>query len=615
MSRKPFLYSKLPEGDYIRILVLERGRNVDPLSCRLQSVSLDRAPSFEAISYVWGKPQFTKRIVCNGRRLRITTNLRNALRQVRLPNKRRLLWADSICINQRDIVEKGHQVSLMGRIYSISKCTLICLGPDDTGHSQTAVRVFKDVDSWIKGQFDQEGVLGKADAFPQLVPCHPIPRDARWKSLGVLLECPWFQRAWVVQEAALGENGRILWGTTQVEWLDFLRVYIWIYLREPQIITDVFRQHLIVLHLWTFQSRKPLEAMTFATGWEDTTPSGFLRILFDAKWLAAYDPRDRIYAFLSLMNTNELLPKVLPDYSKTYMEVYHQFAADYIRTSGPDILSYVENLDDDLARGLSWVPRWDEHIYGNTISHVSQRPILPHYGEDWNYEPREPVKSSLSSLVTISADGNVLRCRGVIFDVVKRAFPRFTTPSTKTDAIVSLWQQVSGMEDTSSIRSPSTEPPNHHDPMSVFLVTLRMGVYSGDLSEFLSYEKSYKYLLQYGDPSRITQKDYSQHDVDIVENYIRRKAVNRKFVTTDRGYYGLSPAIARQGDLCCIIYGTRSPLLIRKTSRESHYQLVGEVYMCSKRKNERGDLRRLGYTEEYQDWLDWDLPEEDICIC
>ncbi|KAF3768866.1 heterokaryon incompatibility, partial [Cryphonectria parasitica EP155] len=83
---------------------------------------------FEAISYVWGTDLQDQCILVNNNFLTITRNLRGALEQVRLPDRPRVLWADSICIDQQNKREKGHQVGLMARIYSLSICTLICLG-------------------------------------------------------------------------------------------------------------------------------------------------------------------------------------------------------------------------------------------------------------------------------------------------------------------------------------------------------------------------------------------------------------------------------------------------------------------------------------------------------
>lgn len=118
---------------------------------------LDEQPQFEAISYVWGDAIFDQKIACDPKKgtiLHITPTLRNALRQVRLTDKPRAVWADSICINQQDKDEKGYQVGLMGRIYGQSSCTLICLGPNDEGHASKVATLLTDVDTMMQKVFD-----------------------------------------------------------------------------------------------------------------------------------------------------------------------------------------------------------------------------------------------------------------------------------------------------------------------------------------------------------------------------------------------------------------------------------------------------------------------------
>jgi len=69
----------------------------------------------------------------------VTRNLHAALNRLRLPDKPRTLWVDAICIDQADVVEKGHQVALMGEIYSKTTRGIIFLGeePEELGFNET----------------------------------------------------------------------------------------------------------------------------------------------------------------------------------------------------------------------------------------------------------------------------------------------------------------------------------------------------------------------------------------------------------------------------------------------------------------------------------------------
>ncbi|KAF2815759.1 HET-domain-containing protein, partial [Mytilinidion resinicola] len=96
-------------------------------SCRLSTVSLlDDKPRFAALSYVWGDPSVTNTILLNGIRWQVTKNLAEALKCLtpkaqkyhQWGGKTLWLWADAVCINQKNDPERSQQVSLMADLYS-----------------------------------------------------------------------------------------------------------------------------------------------------------------------------------------------------------------------------------------------------------------------------------------------------------------------------------------------------------------------------------------------------------------------------------------------------------------------------------------------------------------
>lgn len=57
--------------------------------------------------------------------------LYEALMQLRDAAKPRTLWADAVCIDQENLLERGEQVKIMRKIYSRATRVLIWLGPED----------------------------------------------------------------------------------------------------------------------------------------------------------------------------------------------------------------------------------------------------------------------------------------------------------------------------------------------------------------------------------------------------------------------------------------------------------------------------------------------------
>jgi hypothetical protein len=110
------------------------------LSGRLRVASVDPAPSFTALSYVWGGEEASRRtITCQDCDLEITENCHQALWHIQKRFGAVTIWVDSICINQADDDEKTGQISLMGEIYSFASFVYVWLGPAE-GNSDDAMK-------------------------------------------------------------------------------------------------------------------------------------------------------------------------------------------------------------------------------------------------------------------------------------------------------------------------------------------------------------------------------------------------------------------------------------------------------------------------------------------
>lgn len=81
--------------------------------CSLSHASLRDNPEFEALSYVWGDQSQPRRVYLNGAPFFVTQNLFKALESLVLQDKVCVVWIDALAINQCDVAERNHQVSLM----------------------------------------------------------------------------------------------------------------------------------------------------------------------------------------------------------------------------------------------------------------------------------------------------------------------------------------------------------------------------------------------------------------------------------------------------------------------------------------------------------------------
>jgi hypothetical protein len=102
--------------DEIRVLyILPHERDpTTPIRCQMAHIPLGNVESesggyetYKALSYVWGSTEDKIPILVNGREFQITQNLHAALLQLRRASNLKTIWADAICINQDDKLEKS----------------------------------------------------------------------------------------------------------------------------------------------------------------------------------------------------------------------------------------------------------------------------------------------------------------------------------------------------------------------------------------------------------------------------------------------------------------------------------------------------------------------------
>lgn len=145
------VYQPLSENDSIRLLVLEPGSSDAPLVGTLQITNINDSNGghYEPLSYVWGTESGTHQILIrNGHcdeAIDLTPNLYEALRRLRLTDRKRSIWADQICINQKDLRERNHQVQFMNQLYKSAEHVLVWLGPDTEERARSTFKLISEL--------------------------------------------------------------------------------------------------------------------------------------------------------------------------------------------------------------------------------------------------------------------------------------------------------------------------------------------------------------------------------------------------------------------------------------------------------------------------------------
>jgi hypothetical protein len=131
---RPYHYHALDStSDDIRLFVIPRKApgSITSVNYALTHTSLRKACKFIALSYCWGDGALSHEIQINGGSMRITESLATALASLQSEDQDLVLWADAICINQDDSIEKTSQVQLMRDIYRTAHQVTIWLGPSN----------------------------------------------------------------------------------------------------------------------------------------------------------------------------------------------------------------------------------------------------------------------------------------------------------------------------------------------------------------------------------------------------------------------------------------------------------------------------------------------------
>jgi hypothetical protein len=87
---------------------------------------------------MWGNEPPTKEVVINGQLFPVRQNLWDFLNRANDASSpyHGTLWIDAICIDQENVLERGHQVSIMGEIYTNTQFVISWLGANDEEYAE-----------------------------------------------------------------------------------------------------------------------------------------------------------------------------------------------------------------------------------------------------------------------------------------------------------------------------------------------------------------------------------------------------------------------------------------------------------------------------------------------
>lgn len=354
-----FHYDPIVGDNTIRILEIRPGSGIDLVFCRLRTVRLSEKPRYQALSYCWGDPTFNQLIQCNEKPFAITTNLHVALKQLRHNTEPRILWADAICINQQNTNERNQQVRLMRQIYEMAERVVVWLGAETqfTYLGMPLIPKLVAADKKRDSSEDQDALVQRGVAAVLRENNLPQRFDDAWKGFFDLLHRPWFERGWVIQEAAVAASIIICCGRFVVTLQDFMLALLYsntIGLADGYLSPTFGRVMSIALTGQVIQQGHQLS---------------LLSLLLRHRLAITTDPRDKIFALCGIAyDAGPGFMSIQIDYhpshsvEEVYRELVIKMLAEY---QSLDILSIPNEARDlDLP---SWIPDFSKPVMTSSL--------------------------------------------------------------------------------------------------------------------------------------------------------------------------------------------------------------------------------------------------------
>lgn len=531
----------------IRLIHLQPGLESAPIICRLETVHLENAPAYAALSYVWGSPEPVDTVTVNDQAIGITKNLHSALLHVRQESSIITLWVDALCIFQDDKLEKSQQVQIMGDIFRTATNTFIWLG-ESSENDQIVIDYLRRQQDPDSPDFQLKGI--------------PI------EALQYFFERPWFRRVWILQEAILSKQPTVQYGCFRVPFSRVLRLS-----------TDLLIDNL-GNHRGDIFAKCPLkrcmqewdllqEVVNQRGGW----PLVYALPMTERMESTLFE--DRVYALLGLATLTDR-QSIKPDYSKPLESLQREISAHLISSSdaplealhsmGIRVASEVPSWGRNwtVPTGQSWAlanpsrrkvdQRWSMLPPKNEIGTGYERLNLEVSNKPWLLKTPSKIGNQF---VRFSEDLWTCAVRGVAVDRVDSVY---VAPKDE----IELMRECERWKDAAVQSATAWSTPEAR--LEAFCKALCFGHYLDNEGHQLTdchaaYQTWIKGLDSLGpngtvlSPTMPIKNDFGHR--------VKRLTLERSFFITKKGFLGLGRADTRPGDMICYFERSNDPFILR----------------------------------------------------
>jgi hypothetical protein len=488
----------------------------------------------------------------------------------------------------------------MKDIFQKSTSTVVWLG-DEADDSTSAVRLITEMARIAPASSKPAGLLGvwNPDWYQRLPPLY----DPAWRAFAKLLQCPWFHRAWIIQETSVTPKVMFRYGNAAIPWDDFFRAL----------------QYAVDLGMFialgggtTWQALTVLEARSRFQGGRLPT---LLNTLIRNRSFQASDPRDKVFGLMSLADPNDVRRLgIRPDYHLSVDTLYKNVTMAFLEKLGLRALSASGVHKSGLAKELpSWVADWsvlDPTMPLNTSDVFA--------AEKKDNEPAEnpPVFNPSSSTTfspTFNHSQHLLGLDGVLVDEVlsvgelaQARYPMevshmYQLHLQAQDALDQLknWERIAQVGSRGRYITGERRFNAYWQTLCAGRVPLGFAsVFNDHRFKYYVVCRSMRHLVRFVVRVLPRSENNSWYNrffyslflctwrtLGLTPSKIQRLGFppesrlsnHRRMIRTKKGYIGLAPRYTRVGDHIGVFAGGEMPLVVRKDG--AHFLLVGESYV------------------------------------
>ena len=371
-----FKYEQLHSGgNSFRLLELLPGSVESTIQCNIRVAYLHQDEQYEAISYAWGRGQGAIGIELNGRQFNVSWMVADILMRMRHQQRHRMLWIDLLCIDQSNKSEKSEQIPLMKHIFGEAQMVLASLGPHGMLDSATSVLNPLNPESVKR-------VLGLASKLKANI-SSALRTQVSERDETALLEVlnhPWFDRVWVVQEAGMAQKLRLICGTTEIDGQVFAKVHSRVTRRG---MSNSLKSRIDTLGPLLSYMSKDIDSKDKSKAFQK--PELLDRLQTFRPWKAT-DPRDKLYAILDLSADGPGVEDLAPDYNLPAAVVYKrltQYLMSRYRT--PNLLMHaLQGPPKQMPQQPESQPAWMHQLLTAHDDSDSLKTHHPTWCPDWS---------------------------------------------------------------------------------------------------------------------------------------------------------------------------------------------------------------------------------------